>query len=107
MRWKQGAPTWSGVRGKWRSGPDKAPGRLDDVRQAPGQLQIPERVGRQPLEIVEFVVEDRLVGDPSRRKGHDQIVAAAGRTRNHLAPSRQIHDLYLERGFFVDFAVQG
>ena len=48
-----------------RSGPEQAPGRLDDLLQAAGDLEVAQRVRREPSEIVEFVVQDRLAGDSS------------------------------------------
>ena len=41
---------------------------LDDLSQAAGDLEIAERVRREPFEIVEFVVQDRLAGGPARRE---------------------------------------
>jgi len=65
MRWKQGAapPDESLL-----LGPEQAPGGLDDFLQAGGDLEITERIGREPFEIVEFAVQDRLTPDPARRE---------------------------------------
>src|SRR5260370_13243815 len=57
-----------------RSGPEQATRRLDDLRQAAGQLEVTERVGFKPFEIVELVVQDHLAGYPARRERHDQIM---------------------------------
>ncbi len=89
------------------SGPEQAPGRLNDLRQAAGDLEIAEPIRRQPPEIVEFLVKDRLAGGPARRERHDQIMPVAGGGRNHLAPAGKADDLDFERGFLIDFAMQG
>jgi hypothetical protein len=68
--------------------------------------EIAKRVRRQPPEIVEFVVEDRLAGAPARRERHDQIMPAAAGSRQHLAPSGEADNLDFQRGFLVDFAMQ-
>ena len=47
------------------SGPEQAPGGLDDFLQAGGDFEIAERIRREPPEIVEFVVQDRLAGSSS------------------------------------------
>src|SRR5258708_959031 len=95
---------------------DQPPGRLDDLNETVGQLEIAKleiakfetgkRVRRQPFEVVEFLVEDDLVGRPARRKRHDQIMAAGGGARAHLAPACQAYDLHLPPRFLVDLALQ-
>src|SRR4051794_10341418 len=99
MRRKQGA----GVRFLC---PDQPPGRIDDFGKAAGELEVAEVIRCQPFEIVMLVVEHRLPGGPAGGKRHDQVVPAAARPRQHLAPAGQAHDLDPERGFFVDLAMQ-
>src|SRR5258708_24360472 len=95
---------------------DQPPGRLDDLNETVGQLEIAKSeivkfetgtgVRGQPFEVVEFLVEDDLVGRPARRKRHDQIMTAAGGARQHLAPAGKAYDLDLQPGFLVDLALQ-
>src|SRR5882757_4992979 len=100
MRWKQGAKRL------WYSGLDQPPGGFDDLDEAAGQLEIAEPVRRQPFEVVEFVVQDDIVGRPARRERHDQVMAAAGCGGQYLAPAGKAHDLDSEPGFFIDLAMQ-
>src|SRR3981081_3318937 len=104
MRWKQGA---GASRCESKSGPEQAPGRLDDLMQAAGELEIAERIRREPPEIVEFLVQRRLARSPARGERHKHINAAAAGPRNNLAPSGEADDVDLERGFLVDFAMHG
>src|SRR5580693_9160318 len=100
MRWKQGS---EGV----PLGLDQAPRRLDDLGKAARELEIAERIRGKPFEVVEFLVQDWLVGDPAGRERHNEVMAAAGVPRQHLAPAGQSRDLYSEPGFLVDLAKQG
>ena len=70
------------------------------------QLQIAELSRLDPSEIVVFLVQPRLVSLPARRERHDEIVAAAARARQHLAPAGQRDDVDLEARFLVDLARQ-
>src|SRR5580700_8644795 len=99
IRWKQGS---EGV----PLGLDQAPRRLDDLRKAARELEIAERIRGKPFEVVEFLVQHRLVSDPMGRERHDEVMAA-GVARQHLAPAGQSRDLYSEPGFLVDLAKQG
>ena len=85
---------------------NQPPGGLNDLLEAAGDLEIAERVRRQPFEIVVLVVQDRLPGRPARRERHDQIVPAAAGSRQHLAPSGQAENLDSQPGFLVDLAMQ-
>src|SRR3954464_5742578 len=78
------------------SGADQPVGRLDDLFQPAGQLEVAKaRQGFRgdPAVVVELVVENRLPGHPSGSKGHDQVVAGAGRGREHFAPAREADDV--------------
>ena len=68
MRWKQGSEPPAEGR---LSRPEHAPGGLDDVPQAGGDGKIAERVGGEPPEIVEFVVQHRLA--EAQRAANDMI----------------------------------
>jgi len=63
------------------------------------ELEIVERIGHQPLEIVEFLVEDHFASGPACREGHDQIVPAARASRQNFAPGGKANDLDLKAGF--------
>jgi hypothetical protein len=47
---------------------DQAPRRLNDLLQAVGDLEVAERIRRQPFEIVEFIIQARLPGGPACRE---------------------------------------
>src|ERR1700688_154905 len=100
MRWKQGS---EGV----ALGPDQAPCRLDDLSEAARELEIAERIRGKPFEVVEFLVQHRLVGDPAGRERHDEVMAAASVPRQHLAPASQSRDLDSEPGLLIDLTKQG
>ena len=62
MRWKQGTAA-SDASLLW--GSKQAPGGLDDFLQAGGDFEIAERIRREPPEIVEFLIQDRLAEGPA------------------------------------------
>src|ERR1700722_1036889 len=101
MRWKQGSERLTGAADQ------QAPGRLDDPGKPVRELEIAASAQGAPFEVVEFLVQQRLFGDPAGRERHDEIVAAARVPRQHLAPAGQSRDLYSKPGFLVDLAVQG
>src|SRR6266566_6995045 len=68
------------------------------------KFEVRQCVRRKPFEVVEFLVQDDLALRPARRERHDQIMAAAGRPRQHLSPAGKACDLDVQAGFFVDLA---
>src|SRR5579871_927192 len=84
----------------------QAPCRLDDLRQSARELEPGKLFRREPFESVMLLVQLRLVGDPARRKRHDQIVAATARGRQHFAPASEAHNLDLQARLLTDLAVE-
>ena len=79
-----------------RSGQYQAAGGLEHLRQPIGQLKIAQRIRRQPFEVVEFFVQDRLAADPRAvtvliPRTERQADAARGRgERGPIVPERAI-----------------
>ena len=93
------------ARGTRSCGLYKPASGLNDLQEAAGDLEIADRVGRQPCEVVVFIVQDGFPGHPAGRKRHDHIVAAAGR-RQHFAPAGEAQNFDSQPGFLIDFAVK-
>ena len=84
---------------------NQLPCRRYDLQQAAGDLEIAERLGGLPSEIVVLVVQNRFPGGPARRKRHDHIMPAPV-FPGTLCASRRAPEFPISARFPLDLAMQ-